>query len=106
LPPLDRFQLVLALALHIAPAEAHLPMLSPSTMARGCKPASMPGWTWAMWGRVSIGGVLVVCFLVPGCWSSEPQVDGAFSQEEWTFLQTFKLPEPDLCPVGRTCWPS
>lgn len=92
--------------MHIAPAETHLPMLSPSTMARGCKPASMLEWTWAMWGRVSIGGVLVVCFLVPGCWSSGPQVDGAFSQEEWTFLQTFKLPEPELCPesfAGDRC---
>ena len=52
-----------------------------------------------MWGRVSVGGV-VVCLLVPGCWSSESRVDGAFSQEEWAFLQTFKLPEPELCPEG------
>jgi cytochrome c peroxidase len=47
-----------------------------------------------------------VCFLVPGCWSSEPRVDGVFSQEEWTFLQTFKLPQPELCPesyAGSRC---
>ena len=53
-----------------------------------------------MGGRGCIGGVLVVCLLAPGCWSSESRVDGAFSQEEWAFLQTFKLPEPELCPEG------
>ncbi|HEY0992042.1 MAG TPA: cytochrome c peroxidase [Kofleriaceae bacterium] len=55
-------------------------------------------WVRAMWGRVSIGQGVAACLLVPGCWSTEPPIDGVFTPEEWTFLQTFKLPEPALCP--------
>lgn len=53
-----------------------------------------------MWGRVSIGRVLGACLVIPGCWASEPRVDGLFTPEEWEFLQTFKLPDPELCPDG------
>ncbi|MGH9889297.1 MAG: cytochrome-c peroxidase, partial [bacterium] len=41
---------------------------------------------------------MAACLLVPGCWSSEPRIDGFFTAEEWTFLQTFRLPDPALCP--------
>ncbi len=41
---------------------------------------------------------LVLCVLASGCWQSEPLIDQTFTSEQWSFLQTMQLPEPDLCP--------
>lgn len=53
-----------------------------------------------MWRWGTVHGVAVVGLALGGCWSSEPRIDGQFTEEEWAFLQRFKLPDPELCPEG------
>lgn len=36
--------------------------------------------------------------MVAGCWSEEPRIDDTFTADEWSFIQQFKAPAPDLCP--------
>jgi cytochrome c peroxidase len=36
---------------------------------------------------------------VVGCWTEDPLVDNTFTHEQWDFLQTFRLPEPQPCPA-------
>jgi cytochrome c peroxidase len=41
---------------------------------------------------------LALCVAISGCWPDEPLVDGTFTREEWSYLQTMQLPAPELCP--------
>ncbi len=46
----------------------------------------MARWTAVLWASA-----------FAGCWA-EPRVDGHFSEAEWAYLQTYRLPPLDPCP--------
>src|SRR5258706_8603858 len=69
------------------------------------EPASMIGSARVVTPRGvrGVGGLLMMwrlalCVAISGCWPHEPLVDGTFTREEWSVLQTMQLPAPELCP--------
>lgn len=49
------------------------------------------------WRRVNAAIVMFA-----GCWTSDAKVDGRFTSEEWAFISSFTLPDPEPCPDAIT----